>query len=57
MSESIVNALNDCQDQLEAVSNELSMYAETKKLADKLDRFIRELEAIIDTIEYDSDDY
>lgn len=57
MEENIVNVLNECRDQLEEISSELCTFAESKKIADRLDRLIRDLESVIDDVADGEDDY
>lgn len=57
MEENITEALNDCRDKLEEISGELCVFAETKKLADRLDRLIRDLETIIDDVSDNEQEY
>ena len=57
MEENITEALNDSRDTLEEISGELCVFAETKKLADRLDRLIRDLETIIDDVSDNEQEY
>jgi len=58
MEENVIDTLNDCRDKLEDISSELCMFAETKRLADRLDRLTRDLDTIIEEVcEQDSEEY
>ena len=57
MNEDNIEVLNECRDTIESVSITLSEIAQTKKLSDKLDRLNRDLEAIIDELGDDPEEY
>lgn len=57
MNEDNIEVLNECRDTIESVSTTLSEIAQTKKLSDKLDRLNRDLEAIIDELGDDPEEY